>query len=167
LRIPLQEVERWAARYDATQDAAIEQDVVPRVREAGWFSKPDFLALTRWKSPRSQSRCASNTEDYIKAVTQTALATPSEQLRIEILTLLRGASWPTASVILHFTHQDPYPILDVRALWSVCIDTPPSEYTFDFWQRYTQFCRELAAKRKVTMRALDRALWQYSKENGK
>ncbi len=167
LRIPLAQVERWATRYDASQDAEIEQGVVPRVKKVGWFSKPDFLTVTRWKSPRSQSRCASNPEGYIKAVTQTALATPNEQLRIEILTLLQGVSWPTASVLLHFAHTDPYPILDVRALWSVGVDTLPRAYTFDFWHRYTQFCRELAGRCKVTMRTLDRALWQYSKEHAK
>jgi hypothetical protein len=145
----------------------IEKDIAPRARRVGWLSKPDFLALARWKSPRSQSRCASNSEDFIKAVTQTALSTQDERLRVEVLTLLRGVSWPTASVILHFAHKSPYPILDVRALWSVGVETPPSAYTFDFWQRYTKFCRELAVKCKVTMRALDRALWQYSKENSK
>jgi len=163
LRIPLPQVVLWAARYDASQDGLIESDIAPRARKRGWLSKPDFLSLARWKSPRSQTRCVSNSEDYIKAVTQTALSTQDERLRVEVLTLLQGVSWPTASVILHFAHKDPYPILDVRALWSVGVETPPSAYTFDFWQQYTKFCRALAVKSKVTMRALDRALWQYSK----
>ena len=164
LRIPRSHIARWAARYDASQDWFIEKDIAPRARMRGWISKPDFLALARWKSPRSQSRCASNSEDYIKAVTHTALATTNEQLRIEVFTLLRGVSWPTASVILHFVHEDPYPIMDVRALWSLGVRTPPREYTFDFWHGYTRFCRWLAAQSNVTMRTLDRALWQYSKE---
>jgi hypothetical protein len=167
LRIPLPQLAVWASRYDASQDALIETDIAPRAKKRGWLSKPDFLSLARWKSPRSQSRCARNSEEYIKAVTQTALSTPDERLRIEVLTLLQGVSWPTASVILHFAHSDPYPILDVRALWSVGVETPPSDYTFEFWHRYTQFCQELARKSKVTMRTLDRALWQYSKAKTK
>jgi hypothetical protein len=38
-------------------------------------------------------------------------------------------------------------------------------YEFSFWWEYTQFCRKLAAEAGVSMRTLDRALWQYSKEN--
>lgn len=60
--------------------------------------------------------------------------------------------------------MDLYPILDYRALWSLGIDPPPA-YDFPFWRAYTLACRELAAGAGVSMRDLDRALWQYSKEN--
>jgi len=75
-----------------------------------------------------------------------------------VLLLLNGVHWPTASVILHFCHADPYPILDVRALWSLGIDANTVPYNFEFWNEYTQFCRKLAGEAKVTMRELDRAL---------
>lgn len=39
--------------------------------------------------------------------TRVALSTPSERLRIEVLTLLDGVGWPTASVLLHLTPQAP------------------------------------------------------------
>ena len=73
-------------------------------------------------------------------------------------------SWPTASVILHLFHRDPYPILDYRALWSVSLEVP-GQYTFSFWWSYVEFCRSLAASAELDMRTLDRALWQFSKEN--
>lgn len=82
-----------------------------------------------------------------------------------MLTLLSGVQWPTASVILHFCAAEPYPILDFRALWSLSEDVPPSGYTFPFWWSYCEATRCLAAKARVSMRVLDRALWQYSKEN--
>ncbi len=41
----------------------------------------------------------------------------------------------------------------------------PSQYGFEFWWQYAVFCRDLAAKCGLNMRMLDRALWQYSKEN--
>ena len=164
LRFPASDVELWAARFDAAQDALIEQRVAPRVRALGYLSKVDFLALARWKSPRSQPRCARNPEDYIRAVTRVALSTPNERLRIEALMLLEGVGWPTASVLLHFGHAEPYPILDVRALWSLGVRVAPDKYDFDLWWRYTECCRRLAARLNVTMRTLDRALWQYSKE---
>ena len=88
----------------------------------------------------------------------------NERLRIEVLTLLKGVSWPMASVILHWCHTDRYPLIDFRALWSLGIDTPP-RYTFDFWWAYVETCRSLADESQVSMRELDRALWAYSKFN--
>ena len=83
-----------------------------------------------------------------------------------LLTCLTGVSWPTASVILHFFHPDPYPIMDFRALWSVSLKVP-AQYTFEFWWEYVKFCRGIASRSRVDMRTLDRALWQYSKERQK
>jgi hypothetical protein len=56
-----------------------------------------------------------------------------------------------------------YPILDVRALWSLGFSRPPA-YTFGFWSEYVAFTRSEARRLGVSMRELDRALWQYSKE---
>jgi hypothetical protein len=162
LRFDEAEIEDWAARYTYPHESHMTDVVGPRAKRLGYFSKPDFLDLCRWKSPRSQPRAAANCEQFIREVTHTALSTTSEQLRIEVLTLLRGVGWPTASVILHFAHADPYPILDFRALWSLGIDRIPL-YDFPFWLDYTGACRSLAQAAGVSMRTLDRALWQYSK----
>ena len=79
--------------------------------------------------------------------------------------VIRGpASVPARSVVLHFFHNDPYPILDFRALWSISLDVP-SQYDFDFWWNYVEYCRALSTESHLDMRQLDRALWQYSKEN--
>ncbi len=40
--------------------------------------------------------------------------------------MLDGVSWLIASVILHFCHSDPYPIIDFRSLWSVSLEVPSS-----------------------------------------
>jgi hypothetical protein len=132
------------------------------VRARGVFTRTEFLEVCHWKSQRTQKRCAKNDEAFVNDVTRLALHTTSERLRIEALTLLDGVSWPTASVLLHFGHADPYPILDFRALWTVGIDEPP-DYDFLFWEEYVRFCRSLALKYRLDMRTLDRALWQYSK----
>jgi hypothetical protein len=120
--------------------------------------------IIQWKSPRSVHWVPSDQEPYICEITRFALSAHSERARIEALTLLDGVSWPTASVILHFCHADPYPILDFRALWSVQTDLPPS-YNFEFWERYMKFCRGEAENLGMSMRVFDRALWQYSKIN--
>jgi hypothetical protein len=137
--------------------------IAPECKARGYVSKDELLEMCRWKSPRTRSHCARNDDDFVRETTGIALSTSCERLRIEVLTLLRGVHWPTASVLLHFTHRERYPILDFRALWSANAKVP-QQYTFEFWQAYTLFSRQLADRCFVDMRTLDRALWQYSKE---
>jgi hypothetical protein len=165
LRFNKKAIRDWAERYPVEYDAEIEKIIAPQVKARGYFLREEFIRLCLWKTPRSQSKVASNPADYFVAVTRTALSTPSERLCIEVLTLLNGVRWPTASVVLHFCHADPYPILDVRALWSLGVEASAVVYNFEFWSAYTQYCRKLTAEVNVTMRELDRALWQYSKDN--
>ncbi|MGE5277768.1 MAG: hypothetical protein ACM3SU_12290 [Acidobacteriota bacterium] len=162
LRFPVRQVARWAAAFSDPDDAGIER-LAARARRRGCITKADFLRLAAWKTSRSRRRVERNTESFVRAVTRTAMATPEERLRIEVLTLLDGVDWPTASVILHFCHREPYPVLDYRALWSLGVEKPPA-YNFPFWRDYTLACRSLAARASCSMRELDRALWQFSKE---
>jgi hypothetical protein len=105
-----------------------------------------------------------NSARLVEEATTLAFHARDEALRIGILLTLDGVGWPVASVLLHFGHRDPYPILDFRALESLGVKQP-SVYTFDFWWAYVQTCRKLARRQRVDMRTLDRALWQHSAEN--
>ena len=165
LRFPKAEVPKWSSRYDAAQDEHLLNVIKPGVDRRGYLQRDEFLMVCRWKTPRSQPRCSRNDPQEIEAVTKIALspATP-DRLKIQILTLLSGVGWPTASVILHLFDAAHFPILDYRALWSLRRDLP-SQYGYDFWHEYTQFTRALAVDVGCGMRTLDRALWQYSKEN--
>jgi hypothetical protein len=165
LRFNQKAIRDWAERYPIEYDRELETVITPPAKVRGYFLLEEFVSLCRWKTPRSQPRVAGNPGDYIEVVTQTALSTSNERLRIEVLMLLSGVRWPTASVVLHFCHTEPYPILDIRALWSLGIDANTVSYSFEFWNKYTLYCRALAQQADVTMRELDRALWQYSKEN--
>ena len=166
LRFPEKDVREWAGRYEYKneKDDDLSGGIARRAREHGHLTKRDFLRICRWKARgRTTWRCEKNTEKFVKEVTSTSFSTPLEKLRIEILTLLDGVNWPTASTILHFCAKGRYPILDYRALWSTG-KSVPKKYDFDFWWEYTMFCRQIAKRCGVSMRTLDRALWQYSKE---
>ena len=164
LRLPPEQIGHWAARYSYPGEDRIVGRVAPAAHARGYLRRSEFLELCKWKTPRSQPRCATNTAHMIREATTLALSTTDEQAKIGILRLLAGVEWPTASVILHFCDQRPYPILDFRALWSLGYPKPP-RYTFDFWWPYTLFTRQLAEASGHSMRDLDRALWQYSKEH--
>jgi hypothetical protein len=97
-----------------------------------------------------------------RVLTQAALATRDEALKMDLLRRLSGVEWPTASTLLHFCDGRPYPILDYRALWSLGYARPP-HYTMPFWLGYVAYVRELARQSGHPIRTVDRALWQYSK----
>jgi hypothetical protein len=163
LRFPVSAVEKWAGRFADTSEALIERDIAPAVRRQGFLTRDQFLKIAEWKTVRSRPRCQRNDAAYVEDVTRAALGSTNERFKIHALRLLEGVEWPTASVILHFCDRGPYPILDVRALWSVGLDRAPS-HSFALWMQYTEFLRGVAAKAGVSMRTLDKALWQYSKE---
>ena len=162
LRFPPSEIPRWAKAYSYPGEDKIVDELAPRARSRGYLTRTEFLELCRWKTPRSQPRCANNTTARIREATQIALATSDERAKMYILRSLDGIGWPTASVILHFCDTWLYPIIDYRALWSLGFARPPV-YTFDFWWAYTEFARRLAQSTGSDMRTLDRALWQFSK----
>lgn len=148
--------------YEAEDNLA---DILQSVQVRGHLTREEFLRIGEWKTRRKRRAREKNSVEYIIAVTRAAFASSSERFRIEALTLLDGVAWPTASVILHFAKDSTYPILDVRALWSLGCGNGPHAYDFRFWWSYVEFCRGTAEQCGVTIRELDCALWQHSKEN--
>jgi hypothetical protein len=165
LRFPIIETEHWASQY-AYEDNVPILRIVKKVQERGFYMQKEFLALAKWKAARNIRRCEKNAPEEIECATHLALSAENrfEPLRIGILYCLEGVGWPMASVLLHFGHKDPYPILDFRVLWSPGPAEDPSVYNFKFWWDYVQFCRNLLEEAGTTIRNLDHALWQYSKE---
>lgn len=161
-RYPITELLTFAKDYGDTKLDEAVIDAGCRARERGHLTRDEFLLIGDWKSARARPRRERNDAAFVEETTRLALSTSSERLRVEVLRILDGVEWPTASVILHLAHREPYPILDVRALWSLGLDQPPTEYGFEFWWSYVRTCRELAARADVDMRTLDRALWGCS-----
>lgn len=140
----------------------IVNEIGPRVRERGYFTHSELIDICRWKTPRSAPLVALNSEEGVQEATRLALSATDEALRIWISMGLSGVSWPTASVLLHFGHNDRYPILDYRALEAFGVAKPAS-YTVPFWNAYVAACRKIDDQTRYGMRVIDRAMWQWSK----
>lgn len=66
-------------------------------------------------------------------------------------------------MLLRFAFPERHQIIEWRALDSLGrLDGPP--YPIAYWLSYVDACRELARQAGVSMRVLDTALWQYSRE---
>jgi len=163
LRFKESSIPQYAAKYKILPQELILINLKDLVFSQGFLNKDQLRIVAKWKSPRSAGYMEKNSPAFVKEITGFSLNALDEKTRIEILTILDGVSWPTVSVILHFFHKDPYPILDFRALWSASVKVP-SQYDFKFWWEYVEFCRNVAKSNKIDMRTLDRAMWHYSKE---
>jgi len=165
LQFPEEKLPEWSRRYDYT--TRVPESTVAekgkKMQEQGHLTLRQIAQICEWKTTRSKSMVQKNTDAFVREVTSACSDSETEQFRISVLTLLHGVGWPTASVVLHFGHEDRYPIIDVRALESFGVEEP-SSYSFDLWWPYVQACRRLADRNELTMREVDQALWQYSEE---
>lgn len=173
LQFPSSDISIWAERYlkglkssEKELERYIEDVVAVKVKKNGYLDREDFRALCRWKGRgRTEVWCEKNEEEFIKVVTHTALSTSNERFRIVALGALKGVDWPTASVILHFCHEEPYPVLDPNALRALGLYSDLlKKYDFDLWEAYVHYCRKLIKEYDVSMRILDRALWRFGKD---
>ncbi|MDO8558351.1 MAG: hypothetical protein Q7S09_04165 [bacterium] len=159
----------YAAHYDS--DARVsdktEEDALKSILVVQrYLTKDQFVRVGIWKSPRQKKRYKSNDDVTVREITAFSFSAKTEQARLGALLALEGVSFPVASVILHFAFPERYPILDFRALWSLGWELPKS-YNFRFWAKYCDKIRSIAMESSLSIRTVDKALWQYSKKNQK
>lgn len=148
-------------------NAAADQQIATCLEDArrrrGYLRPPDLLEVARWKyrGPKLRSLLEENSESDLRECSRASFAANGERLRIGALMTLRGIGAPVASTILHFAFPTLYPVLDKRALRT--IGAKP-EFRFERWLEYCEFCRDAAPEYGGSLRALDRALWQYDLE---
>ena len=162
LQFSASEIEALAARFGYTDDSrllALGADA----RSRGYYTRGEFIDVCAWKTPRSRARVAANSRRAVVSRTAQALAAVGESERITPLLELHGVGVPTASTLLYFAFPHDYPILDVRALESLGVRSR-STYPVSFWLCYLDACRDLARVHGVSVRTLDKTLWQHSKE---
>jgi hypothetical protein len=163
LQFPASDIAALAARFPEIDDSGTHHKAAA-ARARGYYTRAEFLLVCAWKTPRSRPKVQANGAAAIRAATAIALSPAStERARIEALTSLEGVGVPTASTLLYFAFPGDYPILDVRALHALG-HKPRSVYPASYWLAYLEACRDLAARHGVSLRMLDKALWQWSKE---
>ena len=128
------------------------------------LTKSDLITLSYWaKNARNIHRIKSNNDDFVKERTGFALSSATaDPDRVR----LKGVGWAVASAILHWFHQDHYPIWSGPARYSVRLDETRGTQKPGEWEAYVKFCRKLAKENKVDMRTLDRALWKHYDDEG-
>jgi hypothetical protein len=164
--------EFWAKlgeKYQRLERDAFEAGALIR---NGNLSRANLEILVRWKSERVAhyiTDSSNSDEDIKKALTVAVSPDSSVYDAVTALTKLRGVGVPVASAILTWILPDRYTVLDFRALEALGY----VQQNAGFYVEYLTFCKRLADSGIIkpqenlpaptALRALDRALWQWSK----
>lgn len=129
--------------------------------------------IVYWKSPRVVHHLETNDRTKIKTVLDVAVDHSDPIDALKQLQELKGVAIPVASAILTAIHPDRYTIIDFRVLESL----GHFEQDESFYIAYLEFCRVLSQTADIDeradlpgatkLRALDRALWQWSASHTK
>jgi hypothetical protein len=128
---------------------------------AGDYGMENFQAIVKWKSNRSIGLAQRNDPADVRDALRLAVSAKTERAAVAVLTGLRGVKVPVASAILTAIKPDQFTVIDYRALESLGISK--TVLSVEFYLDYLAGCRRLARAHKVSLRTLDRALWQWSK----
>jgi hypothetical protein len=129
----------------------------------GENSRTNLEVIFRWKTGgRGISRLSRNTDTEIEDALRMAVGAQTERAAVAVLCGLYGVEVPVASAVLTAINPQRYTIIDFRALESLGIKSYYA--TVDYYLVYLAQCRDLAHQHSIGLRELDRALWQWSKE---
>lgn len=174
-------IDYWSNRYDlkcSERDRALYKQIKNKLNKL--FPSGKIRYLTRdilydvvdWKASRIRKSVLSNKPAFVKEISRCCLLSRNEQLKIEALAILKGVKYRVASAILHFCFPEKYTVMDWRA-WESLIKQKELAKTykikddFEHWHKYLKTCRSICTRCNRTLRQLDKALWQYSKEDYK
>jgi hypothetical protein len=119
--------------------------------------------IFRWKTRgRGISRLSQNNDLEIADSLRLALAAQAERAAVAVLIGLNGVDVPVASAILTAVDQRRFTIIDFRALEALSVRRVV--VNVNFYLEYLNFCRQFAKRNNLSLRNLDRPLWQWSKE---
>jgi hypothetical protein len=140
----------------------------------GDYTLANLEAIVRWKSERVVQYFIANSTEKIRRVLAIAASPETATSEaVKALLDLQGVDIPVASAILAAIYPDRYTVLDYRSLEAL----GHARHDVRFYEEYLAFCKRLAESEIVQpqselpaptpLRALDRALWEWSKTHMK
>lgn len=135
------------------------------------FNISNLEEIYRWKNKKRGrfDLVQRNAPDDLNEAIEVARRTTSDSVAISALSGLGGIGIPTASAILAAMFPERFTVIDVLALEALGIRH--YSLTVPYYLDYLEYCRKLVAEHGIrpqgeasALRILDRALWQWSKE---
>ena len=164
---------RTAARdYAHTEDLKDHVRRLRRERTPFFLTADDLERVFRWKLGTQYGRQKklrdTNTESAYRAVTAAAFAIREPdahyeaELRLGILTSLRGVGLGVASAILAVAEPDRYCVVDFRG-WRAVFGEDRRSFDLEHYKKYLKAIRALAAQLGWPVQEVDLAVWEYDR----
>ena len=141
-------------------------------RQPFFLTTADLEPIFRWKLTRqygrSQEARRGNTDSAYKAVTSAAFTVCEvdsdyeAELRLRILSSLRGIGVPVASAILALVEPDRYCVIDFRG-WRTLFHKDRHAFDVAQYNRYRAQIRRLADELSWPVQEADLAIWEYDR----
>ena len=194
-RLTAELVAKMAARYLDMQngsEGSIEQRLFAAdglhgdLRQQGYATLEQLVEIARWKSgPRTLHHFEGpEVGRDVETITRLAFSDGADGVRHRVLTLINGVSRPTASAILTIWRPNEFTVIDYRAVRTLLRAGELSSFLdaedrADPWVAqkamsynvYVRVCLDLLGRlnkvgiETISLRDLDRALWQIDKES--
>ena len=168
----------WSRKYDKAfgWQAQRERELGAKFRNNKALSCKDLATVVEWKSKdapermaRSLALVARNDEATVNRLSSQALSIPGSEdsYRMNCITLLEGVSPILASVILTFFDPKQYCILDGHTWKALLGNPPPNMQTTQNYLVLLSAIRKTAAKQKLDVRIIDKALYKKGFDEAK
>lgn len=163
LQFPICEISEWASRYAYRDESGAM--AAGHAIASGEYTRANLMTIHRWKTKgRGAARLDRNTDAEVADALGLAVAAKTDRAAASVLCGLAGVRLPVASAILTAIDPARFTIIDFRALES--LDAADRYVDLALYLEYLGHCRGLAANARVSLRTLDKALWQWSATNG-
>jgi hypothetical protein len=148
-----------SSQYPAAEDS--KPLAAGRAISEGDVSRGNLQIIVRWKTnDRGKSRLAQNSDLEVRDALRLAVSAQTPRAAIAVLTGLSGVDTPVASAVMTAISPEKYTVLDFRALEA--LGNPTRNRSVLFYVAYLNFCVGLASRWRMSLRELDRGLWQWS-----
>lgn len=170
----IRDLQTAAAAYAETERLKEELRSLRAQRNPLFLSAKDLEPIFQWKLDTQYGRNKhlrdANTDDAYKTVTRAAFAileTDAEyeaELRLGILTSLRGIGVPVASAILALAEPDRYCVTDFRG-WRAVFGEDRKSFTIPHYKKYRGEIHGLAVQLGWRVQEVDLAVWEYDRRS--
>jgi thermostable 8-oxoguanine DNA glycosylase len=143
-------------------------------RKPFYLTSAEFDEILKWKLgvqySRQQNARKVNTEEIIRSITGLALNICHPdidyelELRIGILSSIRGVGVPVASAILALIYPDKYGVIDFR-VWRQIFGNEATNFTISDYKKYMRVLRGFSLELGWSVQEVDIAIWTYDQEH--
>ncbi len=171
----IKDLREAASGFEKTKLLKIKLAGLRQERQPLFLTAEEFDEILQWKLDtqygRRKAHRIKNTDEIIRAVTGLALNITHEdedyelELRIDILSSLRGVATPVASAVLTIVYPEKYAVIDFRN-WRQIFGVRKNSFSVGDYKRYMKEMRRLAKELDWSIQEVDQAIWEYDRRHG-